>query len=333
MSTKRVIEKVRRFWFEPAPASRLALLRILIGAFALWYLIPAQESFLNVAQSDPRLFAPVGVVFHGPIGVELFQWLMRATILAVVCLTLGLGHRFIGPICAALALWLFCYRHSWNKIYHSDNLVVFHLIVLGLSRSADAWSLDALFWRWRQAGQTAPNQAASQYGWPVRLMCGLIVSTYFLAAVAKLAGPVGLGWMSGENLRSQMAIDCIRKEVLGVDPNPVAYTLYDRLPLFTMLAIGSLALEFLAPLALLNRRLGRIWCINTFLMHWGIYFVMHITFHYQLVGVMFAPFFQVERLLEPRRWLSWRRRDAPATAPAPESAPGAATAAGTQNLT
>src|SRR5262245_34097743 len=329
---KPVLQKLYEFWFQPAPATRLGLLRILVGGFVVWYLVDAQDSFLSVAQSDPRLFAPVGVVFHGPIGAELFQWLMRGAIVAGVCLTLGLWHRFTGPVCAALALWLFCYRHSWNKIYHSDNLVVFHLIVLGLSSSADAWSLDALFRRWRQAGAAVVGQAARRYGWPVRLMCGLIVSTYFLAAVAKLAGPVGLGWMSGENLRNQMVIDCIRKELLVGDPNTVAYALYKWLPLFTMLAAGSLALELFAPLTLLNRRLGRFWAINTFLMHWGIFFIMQITFHYQLCGLMFASFFRVERLLEWRRWRLWRRRRARATAPVeaePSLAAGAPVRAGT----
>lgn len=323
-----LVQRLRAYWFEPAPASRLGLLRVLVGGFVLWYLTTSQDNYLQVAQSDPELFAPVGVVFHRPVGVELFQWLMRGTILAVAIFTLGLWHRFTGPACAALALWLFCYRHSWNKLYHSDNVVVFHLIVLGLSCSADALSLDALFRRWRRPGAAAPPPA-SRYGWPVRLMCGLIVSTYLLAAVAKLAGPLGLGWMSGENLRSQMAIDCIRKEVLGGEPNQVAYALYDWLPLFTILAIGSMAVEFFAPVAMLNRRLGCLWSVNTFLMHWGIYFIMGITFHYQLWGLMFAPFFRVERLLELPRRLRWRRR---AEAPDPVTAKGLASSPQASNL-
>src|SRR5262245_2539053 len=106
MRTRRVIERLRDFWFEPAPATRLATLRILVGAFVVWFFFTAQDSYLQVAQTDPRLFAPVGVVFGGPVSVETFQWLTRLTIVAAVCLTLGLGHRFTGPACAALALWL-----------------------------------------------------------------------------------------------------------------------------------------------------------------------------------------------------------------------------------
>jgi hypothetical protein len=155
------------------------------------------------------------------------------------------------------------------------------------------------------------------------LICGLIVSTYFLAAVAKLSGHLGLGWASGENLRYQMAIDCIRKELFSETPNPVSYALYPYLPLFSVLAAVSLCLELFAPLALLNRRIALVWCVNTFLMHWGIFMVMHINFHFQLSGLMFLPFFRVERVLELQRRLSWwgDAARAPALVPATAGRP------------
>lgn len=297
-------------WFESAPATRLALLRILVGLFTIWYLVPELDDFVKVARSDPRLFDPVGVVFgNTPISVELFEWVLRATLFSAFCFTFGLWHRITGPAFAGLALWVFCYRNSWSMIYHSDNLVVLHVIVLGFTRSADALSLDALF-RGRRSGNvgaTAPS--GWQYGWPVKLICAVTVSTYFVTALAKLSGPLGLEWMTGPALRSQMAVDQIRKELLGSAPNALSYAIYEWVPLFSVLAIGSLLTELLAPLALFNRRLGRMWAINAFLMHLGIWFVMHITFHYQMTGVMFASFFPLERLQELPRKL-WPRRAA-----------------------
>src|ERR1044071_8641186 len=162
---KTFSQKAHDFWFEAAPATRLAMLRILVGAFTIWYLVPEYDDFIKVAKTDSQLFAPVGVVFHGPISVELFQWLLRGTLVAAVCFTLGLWHRFTGPALAGLALWLFCYRNSWSMIYHSDNLVVLHLIVLGLTRSADALSLDAFLRDRRQAGAAAAGHSGWQYGW------------------------------------------------------------------------------------------------------------------------------------------------------------------------
>lgn len=55
------------------------------------------------------------------------------------------------------------------------------------------------------------------------------------------------------------------------------------------MAGGSLALELLAPAALLDRRLGRAWSVAAFGMHWGIKAVMGITFRHQMSGVMYLP--------------------------------------------
>ena len=74
--------------------------------------------------------------------------------------------------------------------------------------------------------------------------------------------------------------------------------MYNELWLFEILAIGSLVLELGAPLFLLNRRVAQVWAVNAFLMHWGIYFIMGITFRYQISGVAYAAFFSWERLLQ-----------------------------------
>jgi predicted DCC family thiol-disulfide oxidoreductase YuxK len=322
---KPIHQTLHDFWFETAPPARLALLRIIVGVYSLFYLVPEYDDLLKVSQTDPRLFAPVGVVFHGPLGLELFRWLLRATLVCTACFTVGLWHRITGPAFGALLLWLLCYRNSWSMIYHSDNLMVLHAIVLGLTRSSDVLSLDSFLRRLRRPGTALPAQPGWQYGWPVRLMCAITVSAYFVTAIAKLSGPLGLSWITGRALRSQMAVDQIRKELFGGTPNPVSYALYDWLPLFSLLGAGSLALEFFAPLALVNRRIGRIWALNTFLMHWGILLVMRITFLYQLSGVIFAPFFRVERLLELPRTFFKKRSSTGAQEPLPGSADAMAT--------
>ena len=66
-------------------------------------------------------------------------------------------------------------------------------------------------------------------------------------------------------------------------------------------------IELGAPFALANRRAGMAWAALTWLMHWGIFFIMGIRFRYQMSGLIFLPFFDVEkighgieRLLKPR---------------------------------
>lgn len=299
---KRLLRAIDDFWFEEAPATRPALLRVLIGAYTLYYLGRRYRMFLKVARTDPALFKPVGAVSYleKPIPTSAFRGVLVATLAANVAFILGLRHRYTGPLFAGLLLWVLSYRNSWSMIYHNDNALVLHAAILGLSRSADALSVDALARTLRSpdVGQEANPAGDWRYGWPIRLINTATTLTYFLAGVAKVKGPLGWGWAGGETLRSQIGVDGLRKELLGEGAAPLAFTLYDKVGLFRMLAAGSLALELGAPLALLNKKLSRLWAINAFLMHWGIYFTMKITFRYQLAGLIFSPFFDLDRLVK-----------------------------------
>jgi hypothetical protein len=316
------------FWFAEAPATRLAMLRILIGAYALVDVGSRFRLFSNIADSSPDLFDPIGVIspLTSPMPAQAFQVLLVVTLIANVVFLLGWKHRVTGPLFATLLLVTLSYRNSWSMIYHSDNLVVFHIAILGFTRAADALSLDALE-RSAAGGLRLPmlggwrvRDVASgwEYGYPVRLLCAVTAATYLLAAVAKIVGPLGLTWMTGEALRSQIAVDALRKELLDGEEPAGAFAIYGQLPLLTAFAIGSFALELLAPLAVLFRRFAPWWAIGAFLMHWGIYFIMEIRFDYHLCGVVFASFFPVERILDvlrPRRF--WPRLGRASPSPSP----------------
>jgi hypothetical protein len=102
--------------------------------------------------------------------------------------------------------------------------------------------------------------------------------------------------VTGAALRSQVGADTIRKEVLGDSGSPVFYWLYSQAWLFTMMGIHTMIVELGAPLALLNRRVGRAWACIAFAMHWGILLLMKITFRYHLSGIIYASFFDVEHI-------------------------------------
>jgi hypothetical protein len=131
------------------------------------------------------------------------------------------------------------------------------------------------------------------------LVCTASAIGYFLAGVAKVAGPSGWGWARGETMRRHIAVDAVRKHLFGLPVAPAAHVLYRRRLLFTAMGVGSLALELGAPLGLLDRRAGRCWAAATYGLHWGIQVIMGIPFPYQLSGVSFASLFPVERLLRP----------------------------------
>ncbi|MGH7961304.1 MAG: hypothetical protein ACRERD_05695 [Candidatus Binatia bacterium] len=293
---KRLLRLLDDFWFAEAPASRLATLRVLIGAYALYYVGTRYSMLVEVGGTRPSLFDPVGVAafLDQPLAPVVFQVLVIATLVANVAFLLGWQYRYAGPAFAVLLLWVLCYRNSWSMIYHSDNVLVLHVLILGLTRAADALSVDALV-RSRAAHPARDPATGWQYGWPIRLMCAVAVIAYFVTGVAKVAGPLGWSWAHGEALLSQVAADGLRKDLLGAGASPWISTLYDYVFLFAIMGVGSLALELGAPVALLNKRLSLLWAVSTFLMHWGIFFIMGITFRYQLSGMIFAPFFMVKK--------------------------------------
>ena len=137
---------LERFWFCPAPAARLALLRILIGGYALWYVGQRYSMFIGIAGSRKSLFEPVGVaaLLDGPISPALLRAILGVTITLNVAFIAGFRFRVVGPLFAGFLLFVLSYRNSWSMIYHSQNLVVLHVIVLGLTPAANALSLDML---------------------------------------------------------------------------------------------------------------------------------------------------------------------------------------------
>jgi hypothetical protein len=310
---RRWLRSLDAYWFPEAPAARLGVLRVLTGGYAVVYLARRIRLFERVAQSAPSLYAPVGVVRvrRRPLPARLVRATVYATLAASVAFTLGRRHRASGPAFGGLLLWLLCYRNSWSMVFHSDNVLVFHVITLGLTPAADAVSLDALARSRSGRGPAILGPAPHwRYGWPIRLMSTVTLATYFLAGVAKVAGPLGWGWASGEALRAQIAVDGVRKEVMGGGAAPLAWSLYDKVWLFRLMGVGSLVTELGAPVVLtvLDRREARVWAIGTWGMHWGIYAVMKIVFRYQLSGIIYASFFDVER---PVVWLVDRLADRP----------------------
>jgi hypothetical protein len=295
----RAIRMLDALWFERAPATRPAILRVLVGLYTMYYLAPRYSMYIKIARSDPSLFKRVGVAspLQKPIPVGVFRAMLASTFVANVLFVLGFRHRYTGPLFVGLLLWVMSYRNSWSMIYHSNNVLILHAMILGLSRSADALSVDSL------VDATESEDLHWRYGWPIRLMNTVTAPTYFLAGVAKVKGPLGWKWGGGESLRAQIAVDGIRKEADGSQAAPLAYVLHNNLFLFTIMGIGSLVLELAAPLSLVNKRLSQLWATGAFQLHWGIFMLMKIRFRYQMAGLIFAPFFDLDRI---PKWIELR---------------------------
>lgn len=305
----RVARAIDGYWMAPAPAERLAAVRMVVGAFALLYLVGRLPYWMSHAHFDPYQYQPVGLlawVQPKPFVPVVVQLLVLATVASAVPFVLGWRYRIFGPLFAALLMWTLSYRNSWGMVFHTENLMALQVLILGVTRAADAWSLDA-----RRAGAspgTSPG-AGGRYGWPLRLMCCIVVLAYVLAGVAKMRN-AGMDWLWGDELRNHIALDNARKALLGDIYSPLATPLLHVGDMFRVLAFVTVVAELAAPLALIGTRVAAVWVALVMGFHWGVLALMMIMFPYQMLGVAFVCFFPAERGVRSLagRWSRWRER-------------------------
>ncbi len=292
---RRIVKTLENWWFSPIVPERLAILRIFIGSFSLWYLVTRFDMLQSIAKSSASMYEPVGLArfLQNPMASELFNVLLIITISLNVAYVIGWKFRWTGPAFGLLLLFMMSYRNSWSMIYHNYIATVLHVLIIGVTASADAISYDA----WRQKGRNWREKgiAGWQYGWGVKLICTATVATYVLSGLAKVFGELAWAWVDGSAMRSQVAVDALRKEMLGGAANPWFEWLYPHTELFLIMGIGTMILELGAPAALLHRKIAAIWALLTLSMHWGIYFIMGIDFPYHTYGFIFLSFFAVEK--------------------------------------
>jgi hypothetical protein len=268
----------------------LAAFRILCGGFALVYLISRLPYFLDVIRLDAAHWDPPGPLawMPGPLPTGVAKGLLVLTIALGAAFTAGWRYRTTGPAFALLLLGAMTYRNSWGHLFHTDNLLVLHALVLGATPAADAWSLDA-----RRRGGPEPDDDV-RYGWALQLAAVITVGTYLVTGFAKLRYAGG-DWLAGDTLLHQIAFDNARKKVLGAPYAPLASTAVAHPLLFRPMGLLTVAVEMGAPLALVGKRWAAGWSGLAWLFHVGILALMAIGFPYPLTFVAFAPLLRCER--------------------------------------
>jgi len=289
--------RLDRAFLAPAPAERLALLRTLIGAFTSVYLVARAPVLADFRAMAVERFEPVGLamLLSAPLSPLTAAIAWALCLLMCIAFTLGFRFRITGPLCALSLLWVTSYRNSWGMVFHTDNLLVLHVLVLGVTpASAAALSIDA-----RRSGTALPGAPSPgddpRFGWPLQLISALTVATYVLAGIAKLKVS-GFDWAAGEVLRSSIAHDAVRKAAVGSVYSPLGGWLVQHSWPFPIIGALTLVLELGAPLALLGGRLALIWAAAVWLFHAGVLATMAIAFPYPLSGIALASLFPLERI-------------------------------------
>lgn len=300
------LRRLDHFWYAPAPADRLAYVRAIVGAYSVCHL-GLEWSSITAAHAAER-FRPVGLLFWltSPLPSSLLDVLLAATLVLGAAFTVGFRHRALAPAYAALALASTSYRSSWGMLFHTDNLLCLHLVLLAAAPAADVLSVDAWRHEHRSRAATDAQPTHGRYGWPLRAMAAVAVMTYFVAGVAKLRAS-GLDWATGAALQTQVAFDNARKIELGGVHSPLGVWMVSHRAWLSGFAAASLALELLGPLALLSRRAARIWALGMWAFHVGVLVLMAIVFAYPLSGVAYVAFWRPEQWHATRRAREWLR--------------------------
>ncbi len=291
--------RLARWWFAPAPPERLAALRIAIGGFAVVWTVARLPELLAVARLPASQLVPVGAtrLLAAPLPVIAVAAIAVATLGLLLAFVAGLAYRWVAPLAAIGLLWTLSYRNSWGMVFHTENVLVLHVIALAAMPAADAWTLG------RAPRRDGP---AAGYGWAIKLLAAITCATYLLAGIAKLR-LAGVDWIDGAQLRNQIAVDNLRKALLGAAAAPLAAPLVAHPGGLVALSVVTLGLELGAPLALLGGRLARAWAWAAWGFHVGVVLAMNVWFPYPLSWVAFLPLVQAERVVGwPARW--WRTR-------------------------
>lgn len=290
------VSAIAAWLLAPAPATRLAALRILVGGYATVWAAVRLPAHLGHVDQSPDRWQPVGVL--APLGSPLPDAVVVAVALATPLLGLvfvtGRFHSVAGPLFAAAVAVLATLDSSWGQVFHTENVMVLHLVILALAPgAADALVLGR---RPHREGAPAPARAPdARYGWPVRLAGVVVVLTYLVTGIAKLRLG-GAGWLDGETLRHLVAYDNVRKSLLGDTYSPVGTALVTHAWVFTPLAVLTLVVELGAWVALIGGRWRTAWVAAAWVFHIGVLALMAIVFAYPLSGIAFAPLFRLERL-------------------------------------
>jgi len=285
-----------------SPAQRLALLRIVVGAYALLFTLVRFPHLWNAAGYPTRRWDPVGIL--SPLSTSPSALVVRSLLLVMVPVgcgyVLGWRYRITGPAFALLFLVITTFRFSWGSVLHTEHLVVVHVVIIGFSSAHHAWAINT------PKSNTRMNP--DSYHWAIETCAIATVIGYTVSGIAKLRYG-GWDWLSGDVLRNQIAFDNLRKILLGDIHSPIAgWTINNDAPL-KVIAPLTVLFELLAPLALLHAVVRKVWIIGIWLFHVGVLALMAIVFPYQITAVAYLPLMLMTPFLQQRRQHNEPSRD------------------------
>ncbi len=311
---KRMVHALDELWFGAVSPIRLATMRLLVGGYTFWFLWTRKRHILRSAGGEASTFHPIGVarILEAPIDPEYFSLLYSFTLILSFLFCVGFIHRLLAPLFSLCLLFVLTYSNSWSMVFHTENMLIVHVLILAFTPSASAVSVDAGLthsfpWTRKIGLSLYQTQRASRFAWPIKALQLGATLPYVVAGLAKVRGSSGWEWALGTNLRDQITMNGLYYEVLRGGAKEITFHVYGWDFAFMVAASLTLVLELGAPIALLHRRLGYLVVLGLISMHWSILVLMGIPFPYQLYGFAFACFIEWDRVFDftQKRWTSF----------------------------
>jgi len=229
--------------------------------------------------------------FHVPILSE--KWVLVIQLAQqAACLLAALGLFTRPSTIVSFALTAYCagLPNNFGSVYHYDAVMVLVMLVFGLARAGDAWSMDSLI-RSARGGGLRPS--SGEYTWPIRMATLILSLILFSAGYSKLSIS-GIRWALSDNLSNLLLLHCW----LPVSNEPLlpglGLAIASSPTISRMLALGALLTELLYPLALVSRRARFILIPSTVFLFLGIRLTMGPTFWPLIVcQVFWVPWHKV----------------------------------------
>lgn len=229
-------------------ARSLGVIRAMLFAFAVLHYGPMEFR----GWADERAFwQPISLfrIFHlgvfsaGVLGA--LEWIWR---IALVLSCIGLFTPIALVMSAAAGTYLLGLPNNFGKVHHFDAAFLIVLWILALSRSGDAFSLDAT--RAKHPVEAHPWE----YSWPIIAIRAVVAFAFFGAGVSKLRHS-GLAWVTSSNMSILLAEHARRQQANQSPLFPSLSLLVSRLPVAPrLLAATTVAIELANPVALVSRR-------------------------------------------------------------------------------
>jgi len=284
--------RLNGFFFLPSSAVSLALLRIIFfGTVFYLFVVNMQLDDRNSSSMQPGSFRPIGLLSALNVPLLSQQTTTAIYLLYVVgslMALFGLFTRTGAWIAGICGLYLYAMSSSFGKVGHGNMIVLFTIFTFAMSRAGDALSVDA--WLRRRRGLPEPTRSG-EYTWPVRTVWVFMSLIFVATGIAKLRWG-GYDWLFTPHLAST-----IRQHYLLPDGTAPAWPIGLWVAQHELLCIGialvTVIVELLFPLALIHKYFRLFFPIAMFSLQFGIGFSM---------GIFFWTFFLCFLF-----WLPWEK--------------------------